>query len=172
MLSLTLTPADENLSPLEIELEHSLVSVSKWEELFEKPFFGMVEKTPEEMTEYFRMMVVGELPEQDFIRMLRPAHVQQIGTYINSQRSGTTFRDTPGQRGGPQIVTSEQIYGWLVTFRIPFYPVEHWHINRMMNLIRIQSIANTKQKPISHAQRMEDQRALNAERKKQLGTTG
>lgn len=172
MLTLKLTSKIDPSMTYELELEHSLVSLSKWEQENEKPFFGLDEKTPEEMLDYWRKMVIGPLPKEDFVGLLTEEQAASISNYINAKRSGTTFRETPGQRGGPQIVTHEQMYSWLVSFRIPFYPVEHWHISNMMNLVRAMSIQQTKQKPVSHAQRMEDQRAINAERRARMGSSG
>lgn len=154
-----------------LHLEHSLVSLSKWEEIFEKPFLSNKEKTPEEILAYVKCMILDdEIPPEAFSRM-NDEILSKIGEYINAKRSATWFSDVPTAPRSSETITSELIYYWLVMFRIPF-EVETWHLNRLFNLIKINNIKNAKPKQMSRSEIAARNRKLNAERKAQLGTSG
>lgn len=171
MLTIVL-PASDKADAVTLNFEHSLVSLSKWEEIYEKPFFGKDNKTEEEMLDYFRHMLLdGDLPS-NFIDRLTPALTDEFGTYINSKRTATWFNEDGGVKRSSEIVTNELIYFWMISFNIPFDPCETWHLNRLMTLIRICGIKQTKPKPMSRAAQMEQYRQVNEQRRKQLGTNG
>lgn len=154
-----------------LELEHSLVSLSKWESEFEKAFLGPGEKTSEEVVGYVRAMTLTpDVPSEVFSR-LSAKNFTEVNLYIESKQSATTFGEMPKSTGRGEIVTSELIYYWLVAFNIPF-ECEKWHINRLFALIRICNIKNGKQKKMSKGQIAQRNRELNAQRREQLGTTG
>lgn len=155
-----------------VRLEHSLVSLSKWESFYEKPFYGKTEKTSEEMLAYIAYMVVDETPPENFPGRLELEELQKIGEYINSKQSATWFQQPSEGRGSNEVITNEMIYYWLVQFQIPFTPCETWHLNRLMTLVKIAGIKQTKPKKMSRTEQAEQFRRLNAERKAQLGTSG
>jgi hypothetical protein len=172
MLDLIL-PATDNDPAVTLYLEHSLVSLSKWEQIFEKPFFGLEPKTPEETSAYIECMILGEKPPEGFHNRLVLEHYQSITAYINSKQTATTFRETQQSKGGTgEMITNELIYYWLVQFQIPFHPVETWHLNRLMTLVKIAGIKQTKQKPMSKQEQLAQMRKLNEERLAKHGTTG
>jgi hypothetical protein len=153
-----------------LELEHSLVALSKWEEKFKKPFLTKDPKTPEEILGYIEAMIVtAEYPKNIVYRMTRE-NLDEINSYIESSQSATTFKDVPKPKGPGETVTSELIYYWMVAFSIP-PAYENWHINRLFNLIRIANIKHSNQ---SGTQKMTptDRRKLNEERKRQYNTSG
>lgn len=153
-----------------IELEHSLVSLSKWESIFEKPFLGKEEKTTEEIVEYVRCMALTNVPEDIFLR-LSEKNFEQINEYINAKMSATWFNEPPGAPGSREVITSELIYYWMTVFNIPF-ECEHWHLNRLFTLIRVCNVKQSKPKKMSRAEIAARNRELNEQRKKQLGTKG
>jgi len=166
-------PGVPEVPALTLSFEHSLVSLSKWEEVYEKAFFGKDEKTIEETADYLRMMVVGELPEEDFVERLAKEDVKKITDYINAKRTGTWFNETPGpKKTNTQVMTNELIYSWMVSWRIPFYPAEHWHLNRLLTLIRVIGEQNTKAKPMGAKERAETYRTLNEKRRREMGSSG
>jgi hypothetical protein len=171
MLTLSLPQTDEH-DAVELALEHSLVSLSKWESIHEKPFYGRESMTPEEAFSYFETMLLVPPPHDGWIERLTQEHFTQINAYINSKQSATWFREDPNQRGPKEIVTNELIYFWMISFNIPFDPCETWHVNRLMTLIKICGIKQQKPKKMTRQQQAEEYRRLNAERRAKLGTSG
>jgi hypothetical protein len=171
MLILVL-PQDDTNEALELRLEHSLVSLSKWESIHEKAFFGREEaKTEEETISYVQQMVLNKTPPGNFTDRLNSSHYQAINEYINSKQTATWFNELGEQKASREVVTAELIYYWMLSFQIPF-SCEEWHLNRLMTLIKICGIKQTKPKPMSKAAQMEQYARLNAERRQKLGTTG
>lgn len=161
-------------SAFELHLEHSLLSLSKWESKFEKPFLGKEIRTPEETLWYIEAMILDPVYPANFWNRLNQGHMDQINAYIESKHSATTFGELPeprGSRGRPETITSELIYYWMVAFNIPF-ETEKWHLNRLFSLIRICNMKNSKPKKMSKGDIARRNRELNAQRRAQLGTTG
>jgi hypothetical protein len=170
MLTIVLSATDDS-EAIELNFEHSLISLSKWEQKYQKPFFSDKQKTPEEGAAYIKCMLLSENIPDEILNRLSRDNVKQITDYINDKQSATWFRETPNQRKSNETITSELIYYWLVQFNIPF-EVQTWHLNRLMTLVKIAGIKQTKPKPMSKAQQAEEYRRLNAERRAALGTTG
>jgi hypothetical protein len=154
-----------------LALEHSLVSLSKWEAEFEKVFLGKEEKTEEELLGYIKaMMLTPDVPDEVYYK-LTEENVEQINAYINKKMTATWFPDAPGAPTTRDVITSELIYYWMTVFSIPF-ECQYWHLNRLFTLIRVCNIKQSKPKKMSRAEAMEQQRRLNAERRAKLGSTG
>jgi len=160
-----------NTDDFSLDLEHSLLSVSKWEAKYQKPFLSPEEKSREEMMDYIKFMVITEnVPNIVFVR-LTANNYSRIGEYLESLESATTFHNIQGKSNRREVITSELIYYWMVAFNIPF-ECETWNINRLFTLIRICDIKNSKPKKMSHRELATHNRSLNAQRKAQLGTSG
>lgn len=156
---------------VELELEHSLVSVSKWESIFQKPFLTAGEKSNEELAGYIEAMIVTpDFPPEVFSR-LSQKNISDITDYIDSKQSATTFGKMPERKGRGETITSELIYYWMVAFNIPF-ECENWHLNRLFSLIRICNMKNSKPKKMSKHEIAQRNRELNAQRRAELGTRG
>ena len=156
----------------ELQLEHSLHSLSKWESEFEKPFLGDQAKTPDEALAYVRYMVLTPNPPEDFLEKLSPENMEEINTYINKKMTATWFHDaTPQTRRRSETVTAELIYYWMSIFQIE-WEAQYWHLNRLFTLIRICNVKQEKPKKMSRAEVAARNRELNAKRKRELGTTG
>lgn len=153
-----------------IELEHSLVSLSKWESEFEKPFLGDSDKTTEEVLGYIKAMTLTpEVPEETFSK-LSEENLASINEYIGAKMTATTIyeADSPPSR---QTITSELIYYWMIALQIPF-ECETWHLNRLFMLIRVCNIKSAKPKKMTRAEAAARQRELNAQRRAKLGSKG
>jgi hypothetical protein len=155
----------------ELQLEHSLVSLSKWESEFEKPFLGKAEKSPEEVLAYVRYMVLTTNPPEDFLQRLSKEDMETINAYIDRKMTATWFSEQPGAPSSREVITAELIYYWMTVFNIPF-ECEGWHLNRLFTLIRICNIKQSKPKKMSRSEIARRNRELNQQRKAQLGTKG
>lgn len=158
-------------SDIQLELEHSLVSMSKWESKFEVPFLASREKSNEEILGYVSSMVLSETFNHAVLVQFSQANLDQVNDYINSKQTATTFGSMPDHKGPGEIITTELIYYWMVAFNIPF-ECQHWHINRLFALIRICNIKNSKPKKLSRHEIAMRNRELNAQRKAQWNTSG
>ena len=154
-----------------VELEHSLLSLSKWESKYEKPFLSTTEKTNEEVIEYVKLMIISPDVPENIVDEMSQKNLDDINDYINSKQSATTFGLMPETKGKGETITAELIYYWMVTFNIPF-ECENWHINRLFSLIRICNIKNSKPKKMSRQEIAQRNRALNEQRRKELNTSG
>lgn len=162
------------LDPVEVWLEHSLVSLSKWESKYQRPFLENDEKTPEEILDYLKGMVVDIDTDPDVLNRCTEQNLKDIQKYIESSESATTFgpslEGVGASRG--ETITSELIYYWMVAFRIPF-ECQQWHLNRLLTLIKICSIKNSdEKKKIPRHEIARRNRELNAKRKAKLNTKG
>jgi len=155
---------------VDLKLQHSLVSLSKWEAIHKKPFLS-TELTPEMTISYIRCMSVGGVIAEATLAKLSESNFAAIQEHILDHATATWFSD---DRSGPQrreIITAELIYYWIVSFNIPF-EVQTWHLNRLLTLIRVFSEKNKPPKKMSAAETMRQNRELNAARQRQAGTSG
>lgn len=151
-------------------LEHSLISLSKWEEKWEIPFLGKTEKTNEQWIDYFRCMTITQNVPDEVYYALPQEIINLITNYIDAPRTATTFskdRRPPSR----EIITSEVIYYSMVAFQIPF-ECQKWHLNRLITLIRVCNIKNSPPKKYNKRELMSRNRALNAARRQSMNTTG
>lgn len=154
-----------------LELEHSLVSLSKWEQKFEKPFLGSEEKTDEEVFAYIEAMILTEDVPPDVLNRLTKDNIRQINEYIEAKMTATWFNDKKQAKKSREVITAELIYYWMVTFNIPM-ECQYWHLNRLFTLIKIFSVKNAEPEKVSKRDLLARNRELNAQRKAELGTTG
>jgi len=167
--------AEQNLfgsvGDVELELEHSLVSLSKWESKHKKPFLSNQNRTPEELLDYIKAMVLTPVYPEDVFARLSQRNLQDIMEYIESTESATTFGEMPETKGRGETITAELIYYWMVAFNIPF-ACEQWHLNRLFALVRICNIKNAPPQKRSPSEIARRNRELNEQRKARHHTTG
>lgn len=154
-----------------LQLEHSLVSISKWESKWCKAFLGKAEKTNEEVIDYIKCMTITQNVSAETYEYLTQENIDQINKYIEAPMTATYFSEEPGKKGGREVVTSELIYYWMIALNIP-PEYQKWHLNRLLTLIRVCNVKNTPPKKRSKKEIMSRNAALNAARKKQLNTRG
>ena len=152
-----------------ITLEHSLVSISKWESKWKKPFISKKEKTVEEIIDYVRCMCLTQNVDSRVFNNLSEENVKEIRAYIEDPMPATTLPKDGKQ--GKEVITSELIYYCMIACNIPI-EFQKWHLNRLMTLIRVCEIKNSPQKKMSRKEILARNKALNDARRKKLGTTG
>lgn len=155
-----------------LQLEHSLVSLSKWESKWKVPYLNNHQITPEMSIDYVRCMTISQNVDPAVYRFLSPENLKQIRDYIDDPMTATTFSKTVGKGGSRQIVTSEIIYYWMTALQIPFDPCQKWHLNRLMTLIKVCDEKNSPKKKMSRREAMNRQRSLNAARRAKYNTHG
>jgi len=150
-------------------LEHSLLSLSKWESKWHKPFLSKKEKTDEETIDYIRCMAVNTVDDSVF-QCLTPIMIGQINTYIQDSMTATTVPNDKSKTNH-EIVTAELIYYWMVALRIPF-ECQKWHLNRLLTLIDVCSIKSQPPKKMSQRALLSRNASLNAARRRALHSKG
>jgi hypothetical protein len=153
-----------------LRLEHSLVSLSKWESKYKKPFLGDGEKTDEEVLGYVEAMILDDDFPPGVSSRLSEENMAIVNEYINDSMTATWFATESSGRSSEQI-TSELIYYWLSSFNIPF-ECQYWHLNRLFTLIRVHTVKNSKPKKQTRAEMAAQRRRINAERRAKLGSSG
>ena len=154
-----------------LRLEHSLVSLSKWESKWKKPFLSNEEKTYEETIDYIKCMTLTQNVNDTVYNLLDKDNIEKINKYIGDPMTATTFKEDPNKKGGREIITSELIYYWMISLNIPF-ECQKWHLNRLLTLIKVCGIKNQPPKKMSKKDVMSRNAALNAARRKQMNSRG
>jgi hypothetical protein len=154
-----------------LQLEHSLVSLTKWESKWHKPFLSKEEKSEEETIDYIRCMTLTQNVNPDVYYRLTKQNMAEISAYIEAPMTATHFSEDKNGRGSREIVTSELIYYWMIALNVPF-ECQKWHLNRLLTLIRVCNIKNQPPKKMSKKDIMSRNASLNAARRKQLNTKG
>lgn len=155
-----------------IHLEHSLVSLSKWEQKWHKPFMSKTEeKTTEEMLDYIRCMTLDKNVNPDSYYFLTSKDFMRIKEYIEDPMTATTIREDPNSPKNNRPITNELIYYWMISYNIPV-EFQKWHINRLMTLIRVCNAETEPRKKMSTTELMARNTKLNAERKAKFQSKG
>ena len=155
-----------------LKLEHSLVSISKWESKWKIPFLSKKKKTNAQIDDYIRCMSVNGDPDPILISSISSEDKNRIIDYIEEKQTATWFTNLDGKRNTQSdIITSERIYYWMIVYQIP-HEYEKWHLSRLLTLIEICNRENTPPKKMTQAEIIARNKALNAERKARLHSRG
>lgn len=154
-----------------LQLEHSLVSLSKWESKWGEAFLSKKEKTYEQTIDYIRFMTLTQNVDPNVYFRLTNADVEKIRNYIEAPMTATSFSDDKNARQSRELVTAELIYYWMIALNIPF-ECQKWHLNRLLTLIKVCVIKNQPPKKMSKRELIQRNAALNAARRKRLNTKG
>lgn len=150
-----------------VELEHSLVSASKWESFWEKSFLSTTEKTTEQTLSYVQMMILNEELPPRVLKKVFENHLSEINDYIGAKMTATTFSETSNASKSLETITTEIIYYWMISMNIPM-ECQHWHLNRLLTLIRVINTKNAPKKKMTASER----RNLNKQRQAKYNTRG
>lgn len=154
-----------------VDLEHSLVSLSKWESFWGTPFMNGKEKTTEQTLSYIEMMLLTPEVPAAILQKLKTTHLPEITAYIENKMTATTFKEDGKPSNGKEIITAEIIYYWMVSLNIPF-ECQHWHLSRLLTLIRVINLKNAPKKKMSPQAAMAERRRLVAQRRREHNTRG
>ena len=154
-----------------LQLEHSLVSLSKWESKWCKPFLSKDNMTNEETIDYIKCMTLTQNVDPMVYEHLTQQNIDDVVQYINAPMTATTFSKDENRKINNEIVTAELIYYWMIASQIPF-ECQKWHINRLITLIRVCNIKNQPPKKRSKRDIMQSNAALNAARRAKMHSRG
>lgn len=157
--------------PVTLTLEHSLVSISKWESKWKKPYISDKEKTVEETIDYIRCMTITQNVDPNVYYALTDQNFKEIEEYIEDPHTATTIKEYSRPSKNGEGVTSELVYYWMCAYQIPF-EAQKWHFNRLMTLIRIAGIKSNPDKKMSRKDAYAQQRELNAMRRAEKKSKG
>lgn len=159
-----------------LQLEHSLISLQKWEAKWHVPFLSSKEKTLEQTIDYIRCMCLTPNVKEDVFYCIPTTEMVRIADYIDDPMTATTVRHRgkPGGAKKKKIVTAEVIYYWMVALNIPT-EYRKWHLNQLLMLIQVINAENESQNPKNKRKKHEilaDYRAINEANKKLYNTKG
>lgn len=153
-----------------LELEHSLLSLSQWESKWKRPFLSDGPKTPDEINDYIRCMSLNELPPGIEMTFTDDVYTKVNG-YIGDPMTATTITERQNSKTNREVITAEIVYYWMVALNIPF-ECETWHFHRLLTLVRVCNIKNSPPKKMSRRESLAQQRDINAARRQAQGTSG
>lgn len=156
---------------LTLQLEHSLLSLSKWESKYRKSFIHTKRKTDEEALDYIKFMTITQNVKPETYERFTEEHFKQINDYIGDPMTATTFGNKQNGKANREIVTAELIYYWMLSLNIPM-DREKWHLNKLITLIRVCSVKNQPAKKKNSAELARSYAALNAQRQAKFNTKG
>lgn len=151
----------------DLQLEHSLLSLARWESRWHKPFLGKEEKTNEQFIDYIKCMTITQNVDQEVYRYIPNSVLKEILDYIEDPMTATWFSSNETKLGGignKEVVTAEIIYYWMVTLGIPVQ-FEKWHLNRLLTLIRVINVKNAPKKNMNKKDILAQNRQINAARR-------
>lgn len=154
-----------------LQLEHSLVSLSKWESKWNKAFLGKQEKNDEEILDYVRCMTLTQNVDPEVYTRLSAENYAAINAYIEAPMTATCLIEDKQTRGNKETVTSELIYYWMISYNIPV-EFQKWHLNRLLTLIRVCNVKNSPPKRRSKREMWNRNAAINAANRKRFGSKG
>ncbi len=154
-----------------LQLEHSLVSLSKWESKWNKSFLSKAEKTEEETIDYIKCMTITQNVKPEVYKCLTRSNMKEINDYISAPMTATSFFEIDEKKTNKEKITSELIYYWMIALNIPF-ECQKWHLNRLLTLIRVCNVKNAPPKKVSKGEMINKYAAINAARRKKLNSKG
>lgn len=154
-----------------LQLEHSLVSLSKWESKWHKAYLTKKKKTLAELQDYVRCMTLTQNVDPNVYLAITPDILRQVDAYINESMTATTFHNRKKPGGRQEIITTEIIYYWMICHNIPF-ECQKWHLNRLLTLINVCTVKGQKPEKLSASELRAQHRAINAANRKKFNTRG
>lgn len=153
------------------QIEHSLVSLAKWESKWNLPFLGKTPKTKEQIIDYVRCMTITQNVNPEIYDNIPQPILTDISEYICAPMTATWFSERKDTRANSEAITAEIVYYWMVTHHIPM-ECQKWHFNRLLTLIRVCNVKNAPPKKMNKKEMLAERRQLNAARRNREGING
>lgn len=155
---------------VKLQLQHSLVSLSKWEAKYKKPFLGKDDKTRDETLDYIKCMTITPKNVEDEIYKHIPSDIfSKITDYIHDTQTATWFREDKNRPKGRDTITAEIIYYWMISYNIPVDICQKWHLNRLLTLIKVFNEKNKKPRKTGKREAAANRQAILKARREQYG---
>jgi hypothetical protein len=159
------------MKSVKLSLEHSLLSISKWESIWHKAFLKSEDKTIDETLSYIKCMTLTPDVSDLVYAGLTEENINKIHEYIYNPMTATTFVEDKNKPHSREIVTSELIYYWMIALQIPF-ECEKWHLNRLLTLIEICNRKNAPSRKMSKKAIGQQNASINAARRAAMHSKG
>lgn len=155
-----------------LQLEHSLISIRKWEAKHHKPYLS-TDKTKEEILSYIKCMVLNREVDPIIYLFLTNEMIEKVAKYIEDPMTATWFNDSKigASKRSNEVITAEIVYYWMISLHIPM-EFERWHFNQLTTLIKVVSIKSSPPKKLTPQEAAEERARLNAERRAKFHTNG
>lgn len=163
-----------DIKETKIQIEHSLISVKKWEQKWHVPFLGKADKTHEELTDYIRCMTLTHGVDPEVYHWIPENVINQVVDYIKDPMTATWFKKSNligAQKNSREVITAEIIYYWMIALSIPV-EFQKWHLNQLLTLIKVVNIKNDKPKKVDKRTAAQERAALNKLRREQYKSNG
>lgn len=167
-----LPPID--IKETKIQVEHSLISLKKWEQTWHKPFLDRNEKTYEELSDYIRCMTLNKGIDPNVYHWIPKEEIEKVIKYIEDPMTATWFKDNTligAQKNKRDVITAEIIYYWMISLNVPV-EFERWHLNQLLTLIKVINIKNEKPKPVNREEAAKERAELNKRRRAEFNSRG
>lgn len=140
----------EPIPGAKIQLEHSLISLRKWESIWHKPFLAKQEKSLDEMISYIQCMTITTGVDPKVYRYLPKETVEEICKYLEDPKTAATFNDKliGAQKRSNEVVTAETIYWWMISLNIPV-EFQKWNLSQLLALIKFVNAKNAPKQKMS-----------------------
>lgn len=164
-----------NIKETRIQLEHSLISLKKWEQKHHKSFLSKSETlTYNELVDYIKCMSLTHGIDPEVYHYIPKDEVNKIVSYIKDPMTATWFKNNElvgAQKNSREVITAEIIYYWMITLNIPV-EFQKWHLNQLLTLIKVVNIKNDKPRKKDPKMAAKERAALNAKRRAELKSKG
>lgn len=162
-----------NIKETKIQLEHSLISLKKWEQKWHKPFLQETEKTYEEIIDYIRCMTLNHGVDPEVYNWIPENIINDIISYIKDPMTATWFNNTlvGAQKNHREVITAEIIYYWMIALSIPV-EFQKWHLNQLLTLIKVVNIKNSGDKKKDKKTAARERAELNKLRREKYKSRG
>lgn len=155
-----------------LTLEHSLISLAKWESKWHIPYFdNNVQKTSAQELDYIRCMVIGNLKSEYVLQALSINNILEIRDYIKNPMTATTFQKKARGKVKKEVTTAETLYAHMFSHGVSI-ECQKWHLNRLLTLLRVCDLQNAPREKMTKKQTAQWNAEQNAARKAKYNTRG
>ena len=160
-----------------LALEHSLISVQKWEAKWHVAFLNKGTRTFEQTIDYLRCMTLTPNVPDEVYYCIPHTELKRVLEYVDDPMTATRINDgfdsgnSYGKKMGKDVITAEVIYNWMISLNIPT-EYRKWHLNQLLTLIRVINAKNQPKKKRRMRDVLEEYKSINEANKRRFGTKG